>query len=163
MSTKLYCFEIPGKPCGKARPRFTKSGHTYTPEQTASYENLVKLCFSQKFPNAEPIPKDKSVKAAITAYFPPAKSTPKKQLRLMECGIVMPTKKPDCDNIAKIILDALNGLAYYDDAQIVGLTVEKRYTSPGESPRVKVAIVENISKEWSLDRKEDTRCQAQIP
>lgn len=50
-----------------------------------------------------------------------------------------PYKKPDSDNIAKVVADALNGIAYDDDAQIADLTVIKRYT---EDPCVKVTIEE---------------------
>ena len=57
----------------------------------------------------------------------------------MERGFELPTKKPDTDNIAKIILDSLNGIAYHDDAQIVRLTVQKSYS---REPRVLVEISE---------------------
>ena len=57
----------------------------------------------------------------------------------MESGITLPTKKPDCDNIAKIVLDALNGIAYHDDAQVAELTVIKTYS---RAPRVLVEITE---------------------
>ena len=55
----------------------------------------------------------------------------------MERGLILPTKKPDADNIAKAILDALNGLAFYDDAQVVYLQVSKRYSN---EPRAVVFI-----------------------
>lgn len=41
------CFVVPGKPQGKGRPRFTRSGHTYTPDSTAEYEERVKLAYRQ--------------------------------------------------------------------------------------------------------------------
>jgi len=52
---------------------------------------------------------------------------------------IYPTIKPDTDNIAKSILDSLNGIAYKDDKQVVMLTVEKRYD---EIPSVSVWISE---------------------
>lgn len=55
----------------------------------------------------------------------------------MQDGYIRPTKKPDCDNIAKIICDALNGIAYYDDSQIVKIEVDKVYN---ETPGVDVVI-----------------------
>lgn len=55
-------------------------------------------------------------------------------------GKILPTKKPDCDNIAKIICDALNGVAYDDDKQIVALKVTKIYS---DEPRVIVWISDN--------------------
>ena len=135
----IFEFEIPGNPKGKGRPRFTRSGHAYTPESTASYENLVKVCFAQKYHGTQPIPHGVPVKAHITAFFPIPKSVSKSRAADMERGFLLPTKPPDTDNLAKIVLDALNGLAYHDDAQIVRLTVQKSYS---REPRVLVEISE---------------------
>ena len=52
-------------------------------------------------------------------------------------GKERPTRKPDFDNIGKIICDALNGIAYRDDAQIVDALVRKFYS---DTPRVIVEI-----------------------
>lgn len=131
----IFKFTIPGKPCGKGRPRFTKSGHTFTPEKTVNYEALVKLAFSQAYPNAEPIAAKVGVIAKITAYYPIPASASKKRQAHMRAKLIKPTTKPDTDNIAKICLDALNGIAYHDDAQIVELQVKKLYS---DDPRVEV-------------------------
>lgn len=61
----------------------------------------------------------------------------KKKRAAMLAGEILPTKKPDYDNIEKIISDALNGVAFYDDAQIVSSGLIKVY---GEIPRVEVEI-----------------------
>lgn len=134
-----YEFSIPGKPCGKQRPRFTRYGHTYTPGQTVNYENLVKLCFQQAHPDTEPIAKGVELCADIRAYYPIPSSVSKKRREQMIGGTFRPVVKPDTDNIAKIILDALNGIAYHDDAQIVVLRLEKFYSV---LPRVDVMIGE---------------------
>lgn len=136
----IYEFEIPGKPCGKGRPRFY-NGRAITPKDTVNYETLVKLAFRQAYPNAEPIAAKVEVIAKITAYYPIPVSASKKRQSLMRAGLIKPTTKPDTDNIAKICLDALNGIAYHDDAQIVELQVTKLY---GDEPRVVVwlAVVE---------------------
>ena len=63
----------------------------------------------------------------------------------MAKGELYPTKKPDADNIAKVICDALNGSAYHEDTQVVKLTVRKVYTE-GE-PKVRVEIYEIIKGE----------------
>lgn len=131
-------FTIPGKPCGKQRPRFG-NGRTYTPEKTVNYENLVRLCFRQAYPNAEPISAGVQVTAVIEAYFQIPKSTSKKRRNDMFADVIRPTSKPDTDNIAKICLDALNGLAYHDDSQVVDCTVEKFYS---DTPRVEIWIKE---------------------
>ncbi len=129
---------IPGVPIGKGRPKFsTFNGYpkAYTPKNTVNYENLVKLAFHQS--GAEPFEKGEQLRAEITAYFPIPKSTSKKKQLEMQSGLIMHTKKPDADNIAKAILDALNGLAYYDDSQVCELGVVKLY---GEYPRAEVVI-----------------------
>lgn len=130
---------IPGEPVGKGRPRFTKNGHSFTPEKTVNYENLVKLTFKSDYPNAEPVAKDVPLAADITAWYRVPASASRKKQEAMLAQKLLPAKKPDTDNIAKAILDALNGLAYYDDAQIVELTVAKRY---GTVPCVEVVISE---------------------
>lgn len=129
---------IPGVPVGKGRPKFsTFNGHAvaYTPEKTVNYENLVKLAFQQSGETA--FDRETQLRADIYAYFPIPKSTSKKKRKEMESGLILPTKKPDTDNIAKAILDALNGLAYYDDAQVVYLQVSKKYS---DEPRAVVFI-----------------------
>lgn len=75
----------------------------------------------------------------IVAYFPIPKSTSKKKRQLMLEGQIRPTKKPDFDNIGKIVCDALNTVAYHDDVQIVDAQVRKFYS---EEPRVVVTIQE---------------------
>jgi Holliday junction resolvase RusA-like endonuclease len=131
----LIKFTIPGEPKGKARPRVTKYG-TYTAETTVNYENWVKICFQEA--------KQKSIegqlKAEIKCYFDIPNSYSKKKKENALNGIIRPTKKPDLDNIMKIILDALNGLAYKDDKDIVECRIEKWY---GEVARVEVEIWED--------------------
>ena len=121
-------FEIEGKPVGKGRPRFKRMGNfvqTYTPEKTVEYEKLVRM----KFQNAGGAITDKPVKIEIVACFAPPKSARKKDKNEMLANRILPTKKPDCDNIAKIILDALNKIAYVDDSQVVELVVKKWFAA----------------------------------
>ena len=134
----IFDFFIPGKPCGKGRPMFG-NGITYTPEKTVEYENFVRVCFMQAYPGAEPIKARVPVVALMTAFYPIPASTSKKQRDRMTAGLVVPVVKPDTDNVAKAVLDALNDIAYHDDAQIVHLQVLKRYA---EEPGVKVRIIE---------------------
>ena len=120
-------FEVEGKPAGKGRPRFKRMGNfvqTYTPAATADYEKLVRL----RFQNAGGAITDKPVRVEITAFFAPPKSTKKRDRIEMLANRILPEKKPDVDNVAKIILDALNKIAYKDDAQVVELSVKKLYS-----------------------------------
>lgn len=119
---------VEGKIKGKARPRMTKFGHTYTPQDTVNYENWVRLCYKQQSNKKL----EGFIQATIIAYFAVPKSYSK--TKRLDCVLnnLRPTKKPDADNIAKIILDSLNGIAYDDDSQIVELTVIKNWTDEQE-------------------------------
>ena len=125
---KIKFFLIPGEPTGKGRPRFTRSGHAYTPERTASYEQAVRQAYKAEFPGEEPIPACVPVAVKIMAGYSIPKSTSKVKAERMLAGEIRPTKKPDADNIAKAVCDALNGVAYRDDSQICRLTVSKTYS-----------------------------------
>ena len=124
-------FTIEGEPQGKARPRVTRGGkHTYTPKKTKDYQGLVQMLAPKEYLEGP-------LKMEIIAYFKIPKSKSKKIKALMESGDIRPTKKPDYDNIGKIIADSLNGISYKDDSQIVRGTVEKWYSY---EPRVEVFI-----------------------
>jgi Holliday junction resolvase RusA-like endonuclease len=132
-------FTIPGEPKGKGRPRFT-TAHGYvkaiTPTDTVSYENLVRLMYktSVKEPMYE---QSVPIVMHISAYYGIPKSVSNKKRTAMLEGKIRPTKKPDIDNICKIIMDSLNGIAYHDDAQIVMASVDKHYS---DNPRVSVCM-----------------------
>ena len=122
----IYEFEVPGKITGKGRPRVnTTTAIAYTPAKTKEYEELVKQYFIIKYRRINPL--EGRIKINITAYFSVPKNTSKKQEENMLNNAISPTKKPDIDNIAKIILDALNKFAFKDDNQITKLEIEKKY------------------------------------
>ena len=154
-------FVIPGKPAGKGRPRFY-GGHAVTPENTREYEKMTAMLFrasarGEKFTDKVPI------RVSIEAcYRIPAKATKaQKDGRITEAqineacrrvldlkekiasGELMPCIKPDADNIAKIILDSLNKVAWDDDAQVTELTIQKHYSA---EPCVIVEISEIIKE-----------------
>lgn len=134
-------FKIPGAVKGKQRPRVTMQGgfaRAYTPKETANYENLVKVLYMQAAKGKAWMDKE-PLKMIIVALHEIPKSTSKKQAALMRADVIRPTKKPDADNIAKIICDGLNGVAYHDDTQIVELNVFKHYS---DTPCVMVTIEE---------------------
>jgi Holliday junction resolvase RusA-like endonuclease len=134
----IYEFEVPGKITGKGRPRVnTNTGVAYTPTKTKEYEELVKQYFWIKYPRVNRIEGRTSVK--IIAYFGIPKNTSKKDKENMLNNAISPTKKPDIDNITKIILDALNAIAFKDDNQITKLEIEKQYS---EEERVYIKIEE---------------------
>ena len=129
-------FTIPGPPVGKARPRVAH-GHAYTPAATREYEARVRAAWRAS--GGGSFAQEAPVAALIAVYHPIPASASKKDRENMAQNIILPMKKPDADNIAKIVLDALNGLAYQDDRQVVRLEVVKRYAP---DPCVKVALSE---------------------
>lgn len=128
-------FTIPGVPQGKQRPRFTRFGRAYTPEKTRQYEEDVRSAYLEAAQDAHF--SDRPVCVEILAFYPIPNSAAKGRRAAMAGGSIRPVVKPDCDNVCKIICDALNGIAWRDDAQVVKITVEKRY---GETPMVHVVI-----------------------
>ena len=119
-------FEV--DPVPKGRPRFTRTGHAYTPQKTEQFEKKIRAIYD--------LHKGEYFEGPITIRLlfnmPVPKSFTRKVKRQIEDGLFQHTKKPDLDNLAKAMLDALNGLAFKDDSQIVKLTIEKRYHScPG--------------------------------
>lgn len=128
-------FIIPGEPMGKGRPKFS-GGHAYTPERTRSYEDAVRYYYQAQC-HHDPFPKDCALCVTIEAIFGMAKADSVKKRQVKLCGMLNPTKRPDFDNVGKIICDALNGLAWHDDAQITTAHIIKRY---GVEPCVKVWI-----------------------
>lgn len=138
------CFTVPGPPQGKARPRVVraKSGTslTYTPDKTVAYEELVRIRYKAAAQGFR-FPDDAQVVVQITARYPIPVSKSKKTRAAMRSGQIKPAKKPDCDNIVKIICDALNGFAYKDDAQVVLAQIAKEYA---DEPRTDVRLWEEI-------------------
>ena len=131
-------FVIQGKVQAKQRPRFNRySGKTYTPNETIAYENWVKTCYLEKYKDKELM--EKPLRETIKTYFEILKSTSKKRKQQMMDNEILPMVKPDTDNIAKGVLDSLNGIAYKDDKQVVELIVNKFYNN---TPYVSVMIEE---------------------
>jgi len=134
---RIITFEVPGEPVAKARPRYNgNTGTVYTPAKTKHYETKVKHEAVKHAPK-ELLTGPLEVK--LTFYRPMLKSFSKKRRQEAEDGIYRPITKADVDNLAKSILDPMNGIIYKDDAQVVTLIAEKYYS---HEPRVYVEIVE---------------------
>lgn len=131
----MVTFTIPGQPFGKQRPRFSrKSGRSYTPEKTVSFERQVGQIAMPHFP----APLEGPVKVTIMATFEPAKSWSQKKTA---AHLNRPhTQRPDLDNIEKAILDGLNRIAFADDSQVAAVTKCKVW---GPSAKT-VVIIEEI-------------------
>ena len=134
----VYEFEMIGDIVGKARPRMnTRTGRAYTPTNTKLYEYSLRQWFIRDYPYFKPI--ETRVKVTIIAYFGIPKSTSKKKEAEMLQGNISPTKKPDADNIIKIVLDAMNKFAFNDDTQVTKLEIEKKYD---KAPRIYIKVEE---------------------
>lgn len=130
---RAVTFHVPGKPQGKARARTFRNKHTgrsmsMTPEQTVLYENFIKDRFLQSGSGFF-LERGKPVAIRIVARFLPPKSISKKRHADMLEGQELPLKKPDIDNVIKVVADALNGVAYHDDAQIAFIIAKKAYSA----------------------------------
>ena len=132
-------FKIPGKAQAKQRPRMGRSGVVYTPKETLVYENYVKMCYSDYANQFGWLPYENQVRAEIEVLVAVPKSDSKTKKKAKIEGMIRPAVKPDCDNLAKSILDSLNGLAYHDDKQVVELSVKKYYA---ENAEVRVRLTE---------------------
>ena len=122
----IYEFEVPGKVIGKGRPRLNSyTGVVYTPTRTKDYESLVEQYFWLKYPRFKIL--EGRIKVNIIAYFSIPKTTKKSEINEMLDNNISPTKKPDIDNIVKVVLDSMNKFAFRDDNQITKLEVEKKY------------------------------------
>ena len=122
----IYEFEVPGKVIGKGRPRLNSyTGVVYTPTKTKDYETLVEQYFLLKYPRFKIL--EGRIKVSIIAYFSIPKATKKADINEMLENNISPTKKPDIDNIVKVVLDSMNKFAFKDDNQITKIDVEKKY------------------------------------
>ena len=134
---KKIKFTILGNPSGKGRPRFSaRTGLAHTPGNTVIYENLVRTEYRIQC-NGFMFDEDAMLDMRILAFYEMPKSTSKKKRELMLNGMLWPTKKPDMDNVVKVIADSLNKVAYRDDTQIVDCQCRKFYS---DTPRVEVII-----------------------
>lgn len=135
---KTVKFTVDGQPRGKGSVRVTRQGFAYKDSKTALYENWIKLSYQQAHGSTK---LDGEIEIAITAYYKIPKSTSKKRRAEMLAGRIRPVVKPDLDNISKSVCDALSGIAFDDDKQIVTSVLKKYYS---ENPRVSVGITGKV-------------------
>ncbi len=133
--TLLFRLEVPGVPVAKGRPRFAVvggHGRAYTPAKTRNYEQQIyALAVAQ---GIKPVERDRPVRVAVVVFVAPPKSLRVKVRRQIEAGCddYPVVTRPDLDNYEKC-LDALNGVAWADDAQICEKASGKYYSA---RPRV---------------------------
>lgn len=124
------CVRIDIEPVPKGRPRFHVQGRrviTFTPQKTHMFEQTIAFEYAQKC--KEVFDRKTPIDVSIVFGLPIPKTTTKTRRREMESGQMRHIKKPDVDNLVKAVLDALNGIAYEDDAQIVSIVASKKYSA----------------------------------
>ena len=99
------------------------------------YENLVVTEYNRQV--GVKFDDDALLDMRVICYYPIAKNVSKKKRELMLKGKLRPAKKPDVNNVVKVIADSLNNVAYRDDKQIVDCIVSKYYS---DNPRVEISI-----------------------
>jgi Holliday junction resolvase RusA-like endonuclease len=137
--TAEIVFIVPGTPVGKGRPKFARRGNfvtTYTPEKTATYENLVKVKAEEAMQGRDMILGPVAVE--ISLFVTPPASWSQKKRNAAVAGEIYPTSKPDIDNVIKGLFDACNEIVWKDDKQIIDLLVRKSY---GLTPRAFVKVM----------------------
>lgn len=134
---KETTFIVYGKPRGKARPRMNRrTGSVYTPKATAEYEREIREAYLDAGGGVyDCVP----VAIVLDCYFTPATALSKRQKALLRGKWYM--HKPDGDNVLKCVLDALNGVAYKDDAYVVHTSTYKQYAHD-DIARIEVSIRE---------------------
>lgn len=144
---EVYTVTIPGEPVAKARARVTKAGHAYTPKRTVDYERMVQTLFQAE--HGSPM-LEGPIMLQLDLYFGIPKSRSKDIQERMRQELERPCKRPDIDNCMKAVCDALNGIAYKDDSQIVAAVLQKFWA---DEPRAVVTIEELDLEEDATQRK----------
>lgn len=133
-------FIVNGAPRGKQRARTFYNARmgkmqSITPEQTKDYESLIRWSFKEA---GGEYMGDKCITLNIVAVYPIPKSFSKSKRQEAIEGRIFPKVKPDLDNMAKAVLDALNGVCYADDKQVIAFSLCKKY---GTEPRLEVEVL----------------------
>ena len=121
-------FTLAGEPQGKGRARAFRRGNFighYTPDKTRSYEGMVRFAAQQAMEGRLPFTDPVAVSMTVSCAVPKSYSRSKTAAALR--GAIRPAKKPDLDNIIKAFTDAMNGVVYADDSQIVEMRATKFY------------------------------------
>ncbi len=127
---------VPGEPQAKLRARWSRRG-THTPQKTINYETYIKQLFAIKYPDF--VLSECALRIYIWIYVSIPASASKVKKQLMGTNSILPTKRPDYDNVAKTVCDALEKLAYKNDSQICEANIYKHYS---DRPRLEIKIEE---------------------
>ena len=118
---------------GKARPRVTRSGHAYTPSGTREAEDAIRHEWCRVAYGAQAMPH-----VPVTVEIVTERRLPKSKAKGVESE--PDTVRPDADNVAKLVLDALNGIAWADDSQVTHLEVRQQDRQRDTKERTVVTV-----------------------
>lgn len=145
----MIVFHVPGTPQGKGRARSfrMRNGHTghYTPAKTRSYEGLIRTQ-AQLAIGTIADPSREPMILTLTIVMPVPNSWPAWKRAMAEAGEIFPTTKPDSDNVEKAVKDALNGVLWRDDAQVVSTQKAKVYERDGLPVGVHVEVIPMLDR-----------------
>ena len=136
-------FTIPGEPVAQGRPRFSTHGgvaRAYDPKKSKDSKSVVRLCARDAVESAgliEPLSGPLLMLVQFGLALP--KSSYRKRTPVVRHWR---TKKPDLDNLVKLIKDACSGVVYLDDNQISRIVAEKITCGQDELPYTKVLFRE---------------------
>jgi Holliday junction resolvase RusA-like endonuclease len=139
---RIIEFYIFGVPVPEGRARFTKTGRAYTPAKTRAWKQLVRKAGVGATLTAGMFgPLSGALRMSLDFTLPIPPSWSKRKQDQASGQFIRPIGKPDVDNLAKAVMDGCNEVLYFDDAQIVALSIRKRY---GLVPHVCVIIDEEL-------------------
>lgn len=147
MGDPLVMVLLPGAPRGKGRPRFRivkpkfkpQFVTVYTDRETEDYENALKAVGVDAMAASSLVsdPFDGPLTVFVEAFVPIPESWSLKKKAAAAAGDIFPTSKPDGDNYAKCVGDALNKVVWQDDSQIIMWQILKLYS---DFPRLRVSV-----------------------
>lgn len=138
MST--YTAVILGEPVAQGRPRFSRQGgfvKAYDPAKSRDYKSYVRMIAAQHAPLT---PVEGAIEFSLRIYRAIPKGIPKYKRESAKAGRLRPVTKPDVSNVLKGVEDALKGVWYKDDSQIVGYGVLGKWYD--ERPRIEIMMRE---------------------
>ena len=138
MST--YTAVVLGDPVAQGRPRFSRQGgfvKAYDPAKSRDYKSYVRLIAAQNAPDS---PVEGAIEFSLRIYRAIPKGMPKYKREAAKAGTLRPVTRPDVSNVLKGVEDALKGVWYKDDSQIVGYGVLGKWYD--ERPRIEIMMRE---------------------
>jgi len=131
----MLIFQISGPPVPQKQTQFVRAtGRAYNPSQAA-----IEQLQWQIRPYAPSQPLAGAIEMHLSFYLPIPKSVSKRVYMQMINAVILPVKRPDFDNLAYLVTNAMKGIVYADDSQVTDCTIRKRYS---DMPRTVIKIIE---------------------